>query len=184
MKHRIKAKIKQLAAAIKSKLTGSRYARTFGNYIFHHDLWHFQRRSVILAAGIGAFIAFTPTFGVQTLMAIVAAMYWRMNLPITILMCYITNPFTIAFVYFMELRIGLFLLGMEGIDAVHIKGMGDLLEYIGILTVGSLPVAVAAGFFAYFVAMVLHNFLKNKLPQKSPHVANIQDVEIDNLETL
>jgi len=63
------------------------------------------------AFALGVFIAFTPTFGLHYLTAVVIFVVLRLNLPALLLGTTINNPFTIAPIYSFCLWIGLLLVG-------------------------------------------------------------------------
>jgi hypothetical protein len=84
--------------------------RVFGKGILARDLWHFDARSLAGGASLGLFIAFTPTIPFQMLLACVGALYFRVNLPIALLACWVTNPLTAVPIYMTAWRIGHFLL--------------------------------------------------------------------------
>jgi len=170
-------------------LRRSKYTRIFGKTIFHHDLWHLSLRSVTLAAGVGTFIAFTPTYGVQVMLSIIAALMLRINLPVTILMCMATNPVTIPFVYYYQAKIGLAVLGAEAdIKLTTIRNLPDVirffLRYTVPLWIGSFITALVLGLISYLSTYVLYNFLSETLPHHKPHVKNRENIFIDKLDDL
>ena len=85
------------------------YLRVFGERIAERHLWSLSRRSVTAAFGAGVAIAFVP-LPTHTVMAVLAAILWRMNLPVTIAATWVINPFTIVPGYYGAYRLGAFLL--------------------------------------------------------------------------
>lgn len=70
------------------------------------------RKMVSKAVFIGLFIAFIPM--PMQMLAVVAVMpFTRFNVPIGLAMCWLSNPFTMPPMYYMEYLTGSFLLGME-----------------------------------------------------------------------
>lgn len=185
----LKENIKYKILETRRFLRKSKYTRIFGRTIFHHDLWHLSLRSVSLGAGIGIFIAFTPTYGIQVLLSIMAALLFRINLPVTILMCMVTNPFTIPFVYYYQAKLGMTLLGSDiDIKLTTIRNLADvirfLIRYSVPLWLGSLITAVAFGSISYITAFMSYKFLSEKLPHHKPHIRSRDDIFIDNLDEL
>ncbi len=56
-------------------------------------------RSIAGGLALGTFIAFTPTVGVQLILAFVAATVFNMNRPAAMIPVWITNPITVAPIY-------------------------------------------------------------------------------------
>lgn len=71
-----------------------------------------SRRMVSKAVLIGLFIAFIP-MPMQMLAVIAVTPFSRFNVPIALAMCWLSNPFTMPPMYYMEYVTGSFLLGME-----------------------------------------------------------------------
>lgn len=97
---------------------------------------------------LGLFIGFTPTFGIQMLLALLFAFLLRQNKIATFVGVWITNPVTAPFIYSLEYQIGRLFLGMEPhrgplqIDMSWSMGVqvgGPLL--IGSLVLG-IPIAI------------------------------------------
>lgn len=83
-----------------------------GDRLHDPNLWHLNRRSVAGAMGAGVFLAFVP-LPMQMLMAAAAAIWLRINLPIAVAMVWITNPVTMAPIFFFTYKVGTWLLGMQ-----------------------------------------------------------------------
>ena len=94
----------------RDRLRRSFLYRVFGKGILARDLWHFDARSLAGGISVGLFIAFTPTIPFQMLLACVGALYFRVNLPIALLACWVTNPLTAVPIYMTAWRIGQFVL--------------------------------------------------------------------------
>lgn len=67
--------------------------------------------SIARGGAIGLFIALTPTVGVQSLLVTAAAIPLRANLPVSLVMCWITNPVTLIPFYFSYYWMGAWMLG-------------------------------------------------------------------------
>jgi uncharacterized protein (DUF2062 family) len=84
--------------------------RFLGPLIKDPNLLHLNRRSVSGAVGIGLFLAFVPV-PFQMLLAAIAAIIVRINLPITMAMVWLTNPVTIPPMFYFAYKVGTWLLG-------------------------------------------------------------------------
>ena len=81
-----------------------------GNWIHEPNLWHLNRHSVTKATFIGVFLAFVPIPS-QMIIAAFIAMLFRANLVISVCLVWITNPFTIAPLYYLAYKVGAVVLG-------------------------------------------------------------------------
>lgn len=70
------------------------------------------RKMVSRGVSIGIFIAMIP-MPFQMLAVLAFMPFFRFNVPVAILMCWITNPFTMPFIYYVEYITGSFFLGSE-----------------------------------------------------------------------
>lgn len=64
-------------------------------------------RAIAGGFGLGTFIAFTPTVGVQLILAILAATFFNLNRPAASIPVWITNPVTVAPIYTFNYWLGL-----------------------------------------------------------------------------
>ena len=71
-----------------------------------------NRRTVSKAVLIGLFIAFIP-MPMQMLLVVAMMPFFKFNVPIAIAMCWLSNPFTMPPMYYMEYITGSFFLGSE-----------------------------------------------------------------------
>lgn len=76
-----------------------------GEGIYASNLWHINRYSASMAFFVGPFVALMPIPG-QVLVAAVLAVLLRCNLPLSVGLVFITNPLTMAPVFFMAYEIG------------------------------------------------------------------------------
>jgi uncharacterized protein (DUF2062 family) len=136
--------------------------KPLGAWLSNPEIWHLHRRSVAGATFVGLFCAFIP-LPAQMLIAGVLAIAFRINLPVSIALVWITNPITIAPIFYFTYRLGAWLLGME-LETSSIEPtfswMTDNLAKIGYpLIFGSLVcgwVAGVTGFVLVRVAWRLH----------------------------
>ncbi|HOK66448.1 MAG TPA: DUF2062 domain-containing protein [Anaerohalosphaeraceae bacterium] len=104
-------------ASIRQTLKGSRLHRFWGQTLFHDLLWRTNRRSIAGGLALGLFIAFTPTIPFQMTLAVIGALFLKVNLPIAIAACWITNPLTALPVYTAAWKLGKYLI--EHIGIIH-----------------------------------------------------------------
>ncbi len=87
------------------------YLQKFGQRITEPKLWHLNRRSVSLGLALGLFIGFMPILG-QIVLAAGLAILFRVNLPVAVMAVWISNPLTIAPIYFFTYKVGAWVLNI------------------------------------------------------------------------
>lgn len=81
-----------------------------GKLLHDPNLWHLNRRSASGAVAVGLFMAFLP-IPLQMAPAAILAIWLRVNLPIAVALVWITNPLTIAPVFYFTYKLGSWMLG-------------------------------------------------------------------------
>ena len=87
----------------------NRYLKRFGTRLAEPRLWYLNRRSIAIGLAVGVFVAFMPIPG-QMLVSAFFAILFRFNLPIAVMAVWITNPVTLAPIYFLCYQFGAWLL--------------------------------------------------------------------------
>ncbi len=95
------------------KVREVRALHLFGDALFHPALWHLNRRSAAGGVAIGMFCGLIPG-PFQMLGAGIAAVLFRVNLPVALLTTLYTNPLTIVPLYLAAYALGNFALGASG----------------------------------------------------------------------
>jgi uncharacterized protein (DUF2062 family) len=81
------------------------YLRLFGERITDPLLWSLNRHAITGAFGAGIAIACIP-LPVHTIVAVLVALYWRVNLPVALASTWVVNPFTMVPFYYGAYRLG------------------------------------------------------------------------------
>ena len=84
--------------------------RLFGAAALHANLWHLNRRSVARAFAIGLFCALLPIPG-QMVAAAGLAILFASNLPLAVMLVWVTNPVTIPPIFLTCYLVGRWILG-------------------------------------------------------------------------
>ncbi|MGH8120966.1 MAG: DUF2062 domain-containing protein [Gammaproteobacteria bacterium] len=79
--------------------------RWFGTLLHDPDLWHLNRHSVAGGIATGLFCAFIP-LPIHMIVAAAAAILFRVNLPLAVILTWITNPFTFAPIFLFAYTVG------------------------------------------------------------------------------
>jgi uncharacterized protein (DUF2062 family) len=93
-------------------------------------LWHWSRRSVAAGAAIGLFIGLAIPFA-QIVLAAVAAVVLRANVPIAAACTLVTNPLTVPPIYFAAYHLGRWATGAESPASVSFTDPASLWENFG-----------------------------------------------------
>jgi uncharacterized protein (DUF2062 family) len=93
--------------------------RLFGELLLQPNLWHLNRTSVSLAVSVGLFMAFVPLPG-QMIFAAAAAILLGCNLPISVAFVWVSNPITMAPLFFASYKVGAWLLDQPQRD-IHFE---------------------------------------------------------------
>ncbi len=100
--------VKQLAQWMEAR-RGHWSLRVFGQRHMDPQLWSLNRHAITSAFGAGVAIAFIP-LPVHTVVGVLAALYWRFNLPVVLASTWVVNPFTVVPIYYGAYRLGTILL--------------------------------------------------------------------------
>jgi uncharacterized protein (DUF2062 family) len=120
------------------------------------------RKMVLNAVLIGGFIAFIP-MPFQMLAVLAFIPFLRFNVPIALAMCWITNPLTMPFIYYLEYITGSFLLGIE------IKNVEMSIDWFS-NNIGNIFIPLYFGAFIYSTGVPLFlYFLVNHLWKKATY---------------
>jgi uncharacterized protein (DUF2062 family) len=83
-----------------------------GTLLHDPNLWHLNRRTVSGAFAIGLFVAWIPV-PFQMVLAALAAILVRVNLPISAILVWISNPFTLFPMFYFAYRVGATMMGVQ-----------------------------------------------------------------------
>lgn len=121
--------------------------RLLGVLLSDPNLWHINRHSLAGAAFIGIFCALIP-IPLQMIVAVFLAVKFRCNLPLSVVLVWFTNPFTIVPVFYFTYRVGAWLLGMPVTPPDQVS-FHWLIEQMIPLWVGSIFSGLVAGGLAW-----------------------------------
>ena len=97
------------------KIRAHKHVRMFGKLLHEPNLWHLNRHSVSGSFAVGLFWAFAP-IPFQMIPSAATAIWLRVNLPISVALVWITNPFTMAPVFYFNYKLGSWLLRQPAQD--------------------------------------------------------------------
>ena len=113
-----------------------------------------NRKMVTRGVFIGLFWGFIP-MPVQMLAVIAMTPFFRFNVPIAIVMVWLSNPLTMAPMYYMEYLTGNFLLGREGISDIELT----LTWFSNHMSDIFVPLYVGTAFYSIVVSGIIYLLL-------------------------
>lgn len=141
----------------REQVTRNRYLKIFGEHLHDYNLWHFNRRSVARATGIGLFCAFLP-MPFEMLPAAFGAIIWRANLPISITWVWVSNPFTWVPLWAPPYLLGAWLLGQPvmPLDQINTSNALEIFAgQLGALWLGCVIAGIVIGVAGYYAIHLL-----------------------------
>ena len=82
-----------------NKIRHHKSLKIFGRLLQDANLWHLNRRSARGAFAVGLFFAFIPV-PFQMVLAAAGAILFRVNLPISVALVWLTNPLTMPPIFY------------------------------------------------------------------------------------
>lgn len=90
---------------LRHKLGNKWYVRPFRELLRDPGLWHINRRGTSGAFALALFICCLPIPG-HTLLAVMGALFWRLNLPTAVVSVWVNNPITGGPIYYFSYLLG------------------------------------------------------------------------------
>lgn len=87
------------------QLKKNKHLRFLGNWLQEANLWHLNRRSAAGAFAVGLFMAFVPLPS-QMVFAAAGAVIFRVNLPLSVALVWVSNPLTMPPLFYFCYRVG------------------------------------------------------------------------------
>ncbi|REL27718.1 DUF2062 domain-containing protein [Thalassotalea euphylliae] len=142
-------------------IKSNKHLKIFGDLLHNANLWHLNRRSVAKAFAVGLFFAFIPV-PFQMLLAAGTAIIVHSNLPLSIGLVWITNPFTMPAIFYGCYVVGTWVIGAQE-QAFNFEAswqwVVDSLQTIGpAFLVGCGVLAVAFAIIGYFGIQLLWRY--------------------------
>lgn len=97
------------------KLRNHKSLGIFGKLIFAPNLWHLNKKSVSGACSVGLFCAFIPV-PFQMLLGAAGALMFRVNLPLSVALVWLTNPLTMPPIFYFAYLVGTWVLKTPVMD--------------------------------------------------------------------
>jgi uncharacterized protein len=125
-----------------------------GDILHDPNIFHLNRHSAAGGVAIGLFLAFIPIPG-QMLVAALAAIYFRVNLPLAVVFVWLSNPITIPPLFFLCYKTGALMLQKTPIQLAFEPSLewfsGIIVDIWDALLLGSLTLGGLSALTGYFV---------------------------------
>lgn len=130
----------------------------FGDILHQPNLWCLNRRSVARAFAVGLFFAWVPLPS-QMIMAAGTAIWFRANLPLSVVLVWITNPLTIPPMFYGAYRLGAWMLSTPPSDFAFELSMDWLIHEMSTswqpFLTGCATLAIGSSLIGYFTINTL-----------------------------
>jgi len=133
-----------------AKLRANPKLKIFGEKLQTPNLWHLNRRTAAGAVAVGLFCAWMPV-PFQMLLAAFLAIYFSVNLPLSVALVWVSNPITMPPLFYGAYRLGAFILN-QPLMAFHFS-----LSYEWILN--ALETIAPALFLGCFIIGLICSFI-------------------------
>ncbi|WP_455200119.1 DUF2062 domain-containing protein [Kaarinaea lacus] len=136
------------------KIREHKHLQLLGPLLHDPNLLHLNRRSVSGAFAVGLFMAWIPV-PFQMLLSAIVAILVRVNLPISVVLVWITNPVTMPPMFYFAYKVGTWILGHPAEDSNFEMTMEWLTKSIDDiwqpLLLGSLIVGVVSSVLGFVI---------------------------------
>lgn len=140
----------------RAKVREHRHLRHFGELLHDPGLWHLNRRSASGAFAVGLFVMYLPPLG-QMIIAAAGAILFRVNLPISVALVWVTNPITIPPMYYFAYLVGSWTLGVpaQTLNVDFWLEWHNWIDLLAPMTVGCLICGAVCSTLGYLAIQTL-----------------------------
>ena len=142
--------------------------KIFGPAVLQPNLWHINKKSVSRGFAIGAFCAFIPLPG-QMILAAFLALTFAANLPIAIILTWITNPLTYTPIFFFAYKIGSFFITTNVTPEItddELSLLSNIMHIWELLFLGSIILALIGSIISYLLIRIYWRYYVIKIWSK------------------
>lgn len=139
-------------APSREQLESHPWLRRFAPHLAHPKLWHWSRRGVAAGMAIGLFIGLAIPVA-QILLAAAAAVILRANVAVAAAGTLVTNPLTVAPIYYAAYQLGAWATGTPAPAGFPLDDPGVIVGNLGAIGV---PLAAGLGIAASVAAIAAY----------------------------
>ena len=156
------------------------YMAPFRHLLHDHRLWSIRRRTVVPAFALGVFIAWLPFPG-HMVTAILIALLLRINIPVAATVVWISNPLTVAPMFYFAYRLGRIILdvpvrpfsfefSIDWVTHTFVTIWQPML--LGCLILGAVSAVLGYAFLDFFWRSSLADYITAKRNRRRDRHAN------------
>ena len=142
--------------------------KIFGPAVLQPNLWHINKKSVSRGFAIGAFCAFLPIPG-QMILAAFLSITFAANIPISLVLTWITNPITFTPIFYFAYKIGKIIFDGRiayDVDEKEIDILSNIMYIWEPLLLGSIVLSITGSIVAYIIIRVYWRYYVIKIWSK------------------
>ena len=142
--------------------------KIFGPAVLQPNLWHINKKSVSRGFAIGAFCAFLPIPG-QMILAAFLSITFAANIPISLILTWITNPITFTPIFYFAYKIGKIIFDGRityDVDEKEIDILSNIMHIWEPLLLGSIILSITGSIVAYIIIRVYWRYYVIKIWSK------------------
>ena len=140
--------------------------KIFGPAVLQPNLWHINKKSVSRGFAIGAFCAFLPIPG-QMIIAAFLSITFAANLPISVILTWISNPFTYTPIFYFAYKVGKIIINADiNVDEKEIDMLSNIKDIWEPLLLGSIILAIIGSIISYILIRVYWRYYVIKVWSK------------------
>lgn len=164
------------AMPTRHEMAQNRWLAPIAHRFLSPELWRFTRRSVPRGVALGLFSAFIVPVG-QIFLAAFLALPTRANVPLSALVTFVTNPFTLPFWLIVANKVGAFVLKIDaaagGAAQAQLSsgrwqefGWFAFLQTAGVTAFGFIVLAVVTAAIGYLMASWIWRWRVGRVRQR------------------
>ena len=163
----IKNVIKRLFPKL-DKVKEEKILKIFGPAVLQPNLWHINKKSVSRGFAIGAFCAFLPIPG-QMIIAAFLSITFAANIPIAVILTWITNPITYAPIFYFAYKVGKIFIDSKinvDVNETNIDILSNIIHIWQPLLIGSIILASIGSIISYIIIRIYWRYYVLKIWSK------------------
>ena len=145
----------------REQIADIRVLSSLRHLLLEPNLWHMNRYSLSFGFLVGGICCFLPIF-FQTLPCVLICIWIRCNVPLAVLVVWISNPITMGPMMYFAYEVGGWILGTEQQITLEDPSLEWFIDQLGIiwepLVVGSLACGVAFGMTGFMAIRLYYRW--------------------------
>jgi len=126
-----------------------------------------SKEKLALSFAVGVFISINPFYGFHTMLAIVLSFLFKLNKAATIIGTLLNNPWTMLPIYYIDYKIGAFIIGCNKQFSIKHLTFKSILsqgkDIFAVLLIGSIIFGVIASFIMYHIIKYILSKYKRRI---------------------